>query len=393
MLRGFFTAIRTEWQMAVREKMILVILFLIPVLVNLMLGYELYQNQIKNIPMAVVDMDNSSLSRTIVRQFSENETFAVRYYLDNVSEMERLFQENKIRVAMVIPPAFAKDVVALKSPTILMVYDGSQLAVAAAAKSRASEILLTLKTGVLLKQIQARLDVPEDMAKKMALAVNFNYRTLYNPTRGYKNFLNIGLCAALVQSGIGLLSVSAIRDFELTRSKLQRIGHVLGKVAFYGGLGCLSLFLSAIMQNWLFQVPFRGRLGDELLLAAALSFAVAGLGVMISSWLREPLIATIVAAVLLVPDTVLAGYTWPRLAMPGAYQKAVAFLPFTHFADNQRDLMLKGLTAAYMRQDLIWLAIFTAAMIILAILGTLRLKTGLGEEKARESEAAANEVS
>ncbi|HHV56323.1 MAG TPA: ABC transporter permease [Firmicutes bacterium] len=393
MLKGFVTAVSKEWGVAVRQKTAFLVLFVIPFLVNLMLGYELRENQIKNIPMAVVDMDNSTLSRTVVRYFAENEVFDARYFPDNTQDMEALFRQNKARVAMMIPPDFEKDVAELRSPTILMIYDGSQLPVAAAAKSRASEILLTLKTGVLLQQIQARLGVPENMAQKMALAVNFSYRTLYNPTRGYKNFLNLGLCAALIQSGIGIMAVSSVRSSELVKPALGRMGYVLGKVAFYGGLGWLSLIMTLVIQNSLFQIPFRGPFRDAVLLSAALSFSVAALGVMISAWLRSSLPATVLAAVLLVPDTVLAGYTWPVLAMPAVYQKAVRFLPFTHFADNQRDLMLKGLSAVHMYQDLRWFLSFTLAAIAVALVGVLRLKAGPEADGLVESEASKDGVS
>jgi len=60
-LKAFLGSCRNEWLMAVRQKMIFIVLFIIPILVNLLLGFELSQNQIKNIPMAVCDMDNSSI--------------------------------------------------------------------------------------------------------------------------------------------------------------------------------------------------------------------------------------------------------------------------------------------------------------------------------------------
>ena len=120
MLKSFFLSIRDEWLKAVREKMIFIILFIMPILVNVLLGVELSQNQIKNIPMAVCDMDNSSLSRMIVEEFAQNETFKVTYYLEDSTSMEELFNMNKIRVGMIIPQGFSKDVMALRSPSILM---------------------------------------------------------------------------------------------------------------------------------------------------------------------------------------------------------------------------------------------------------------------------------
>lgn len=371
MLKSLFISIRDEWLKAVREKMIFIILFIIPILVSVMLGVELSQNQIKNIPMAVYDMDNSSLSRMIVEQFAQNETFNVKYYLEDSSSMEDLFNMNKIRVGMIIPKGFSKDVTALRSPSVLMLYDGSSMTMASAAKTRASEILLTLKTGILLKQIQARLDLPEDVAQKIALSINFSNRTLYNPARGYKNFLNLGLVAALIQSGIGILAATSLRRSEMPQPIILRVGHILGKIVFYGALGSASLVLSLVIQNRYFDIPFRGRMQDALFLCTAFSVTVASLGVMLSCWIKNELLSTLVAAVIFVPDTILAGYTWPVMAMPEIYQRLAYYLPFYHFADNQRDLMLKGVSRAYMYNDFQWFADFSVVFAGIGILGCM----------------------
>jgi len=385
MFKNFLAGFKNEWLMAVRQKMIFIVLFIIPMLVNLLLGFELSQNQIKNIPMAVCDMDNSSISRTIAQQFAENETFDVKYYLEDGSKMEDLFNQNKVRVGMIIPKDFGKDVTGLKSPTILMLYDGSSMPMASAAKTRASEILLTLKTGIFMKQIQARLDLPEDVAKKTALAINFSNRTLYNPTRGYKNFLNLGLCAAVIQSGIGILAASSVRDSELPERRMMRIGLVLGKIAFYGVFGAISLLISLVMQS-AFGIPFRGGMADAIVLCGAFSISAAALGVMLSAWIRNGLTATVAAAVLFVPDTILAGYTWPVIAMPKFYQDLAYFLPFYHFADNLRDLMLKGLSAAHMYGDFKWFAAFSLIAAAIGAMGSMRLESGKTKMRQPESE-------
>ncbi|MDI3480655.1 MAG: type transport system permease protein [Tepidanaerobacteraceae bacterium] len=373
MVKEFFISFKNEWLMAKKEKMILIVLFAIPVMVNILLGYEMSQNQMKHIPMAVCDMDDSYLSRTIVQQFAENETFDVKYYLQDSLQMQEFFKKNMVRVGLLIPKGFEKDVTNLKSPALLMIYDGSSMPMASTAKTRASEILLTLKTGILIKQIQARLNIPEDEAEKMAMAVNFSNRTLYNPTRGYKNFLNLGLCAAAIQSGIGILAASSIRDGELSQKRIPRIGLVVGKIVFYGLMGGISLGMTLTMQNKFFDIPFRGKLWDAVILCGAFSFAAAALGVLISAFIRKQLLATVVAAVIYVPDTILAGYTWPVIAMPELYQKLAYFLPFYHFADNMRDLVLKGMPIEYMYGDIRWFAAFTAITAFASILGSMRL--------------------
>ncbi|WP_422447064.1 ABC transporter permease [Thermoanaerobacterium sp. DL9XJH110] len=389
MARGFINSVKFEWQLAVKEKMIFIVIFLIPLLTNIMLGYELSGNQLKNIPMAVCDLDNSSLSRMIVQEFSDNETFKVKYFLNTPGDMEKLFNENRVRVGMVIPPDFHKDVVEMKSPTILMIYDGSHMPMASAAKTRASEILMTLKTGMLIKLIEAKLNVPQETAEKMALAVGFSNRTLYNPTRGYKNFLNIGLGAAIVQSGIALMASTAFRKNEVKGHPAEIPGHIAGKITFYGLAGFLSLMMTVMLQKEVFSIPFRGNFTGAVLLSLLFSFSVASCGLLISVLVKNEMLSTLAAAVLFVPDTILVGYTWPVIAMPDIYQRLARYIPFYHYADNLRDMFLKGTNLSYMGRDMAWLEWAIAVTTLFSVLiGMARIKmevsaqTGGGGENA-----------
>lgn len=382
MISSLCTTIKREFDIMVKAKMIFIVIILIPLLTNFLFGYEFGKDVLTKIPMAVYDGDNSSISRMIVEQFRENDMFDVKYYLKNSDAMKGLMDDSKIRVGMVIPKGFGKDVTGTKSPSILMVYDGSHMPMAAAAKKSASEILLTLKTGVFMKLLRGKLNLPADTAQKVALAINFSSRTLYNPTGSYKNFLNIGFGTAIVQSGIAIMAATAIRREEIEKEKSKRIGYLLGKIIFYGLLGWLSLVLCIFIQNKVFNIPLRGQFTHAVILSMALSFAVASLSLMISTWIRDYMFATLVNAVIFIPNTVMVGYTWPVLSMPKPYRILANFYPFYHFIDNLRDLFLKGLPISKMGGDIVWFIKFTIGALIIGILGILTAK---GREYIDES--------
>lgn len=374
MIDSLFTTIKREFNIMHRGKMIFIVIILIPLLTNLLLGYEFNKDVLTKIPMAVYDGDNSSLSRMIVEQFRENDMFDVKYYLENSDDMKNLMDDSKIRVGMVIPKGFSKDVLETKSPSVLMVYDGSHMPIAAAAKKSASEILLTLKTGVFMKVLQGKLNLPADTAEKVALAINFSSRTLYNPAGSYKNFLNIGLGTAIAQSGIAIMAATAIRREEIEKEKRKRIGYLLGKIIFYGLLGWLSLVLCIFVQYRICNIPFRGQFMDAVILSMALAFAVATFCLMVSTWIRDYMFSTLVNAVIFIPNTIMVGYTWPVSSMPRPYRVLANFYPFYHFADNLRDLFLKGIPFSKMSGDIIWLIKFTIVVFIIGILGMLTAK-------------------
>ncbi|MBB6217109.1 ABC-2 type transport system permease protein [Anaerosolibacter carboniphilus] len=378
---------KREWDKMIREKMIFIVILFIPFLVNILIGFEFSKNQIQNISMAIYDQDNSSLSRMIAQQFAENEIFHVNYYIDNSEQMKQLFDESHIRVGMIIPKNFSKDVAELKSPTIMMIYDGSHMSIASTAKSKASEILLTLKTGILIKLIEGKLSLPADVAEKMALSIKFSNRMLYNPAKSFKNFLNPGFSTAIVQTAIVLMGAVAIRTEEIEGGKRNRIGYYLGKALFYSIMGGISLIMSIWIQSNIFDIPFRGQMREAILLSFVLSMAVAVFSLTISVWVKHEMLATQINAVLFIPNTIMVGYTWPLIAMPKPYQILGRLFPFYRYADNLRDMFLKGSSLSHMMKDIQWLIIYIAFVSFVGLLGMIFFRKTETEELGKEMEA------
>lgn len=381
MLKSFAAAVSAEWEYMLGEKTLIAVLFVIPILINVFLGLVLSGAQIRHVPMAVVDCDNSTLSRTIVQQFRENEIFDIRYEPDTELELKGLLDASTVKVGMYIPPDFGSDVYTSKAPTIVMLYDGSSLSMTSAAKSRASEILITLKTGILIKVLEGKLNLPHDMAQKMAMDMKVVNRFLYNPSKSYKNFLLPGLGTAVVQSAIALLCASSVRRREVPFSRRKRIGYFSGKVAFYGLFGALSLLLCISVQIFHFNLPFRGSIADLTLLSLLFSLSVAAIGIAISTWVSESLIATVICAVLFVPSTVLVGYTWPVISMPAVYKAFASIHPFYYYADTIRDMMLKGSVSELVSSNTAVFLKIIAASCVAGFFGVLSIRVKGCSEK------------
>ncbi len=374
MFKSMFKAIKKEWNVMIHEKMILLILIIIPLMVNILLGVQFSNNQIQHVPMVILDQDNSSISRMITQQFVENESFDVKYFVDTSMEVKKLMDNSSARVGMIVPKDFNKDITQLRSPKILMLYDGSHMSMASTAKAKASEILLTLKTGVLIKLLEGKLNISQDTAHKMALSLTFSNRTLYNPAKSFKNFLNPGFGVAIVQSAIALLAAVAIRKNEIDNIKRNRLGYILGKVSFYSIVGWISLMMSILIQIKIFNIPFRGDLIDTMILSFFFALSVSVFGILISAWIRNEMIATVISAILFVPSTIMVGYTWPILSMPKPYQVVATFHPFYHYVDNIRDLFLKGIPLSNIIPDILWFIEFSGIILLIAVIGVFRLK-------------------
>ena len=366
-----FNSVLEECKKVLRDKSMLLILFIIPIAVNLLIGFEFQNNQIINIPMAVIDYDNSSLSRMIINQFEESETFSVKYKLTEETDLKKLIDNGNANVGMIIPVDFSQDISKLSGTSILMIYDGSNMSVASTAKSKASEILLTLKTGISMKIIGGKLMLPEDISKNTAMTIKFSGRFLYNPAKSYKNFLNPGLGVAIVQTSIVLLGAVCIKKEKLGKDYFTDTSYIFGKVIFYTTIGTMMLLCSVLIQNRIFNIPFRGNFIYVIALSFLMALAIASFAVMISVWVSDTTFASLIVAVLFIPSTALAGYTYPMMAMPGIYKILASLMPFGHYGSILRDLYLKGVPFMVLLNDLRWFCCFFLFSFLLSCAGIL----------------------
>lgn len=361
------------------DKLLLIACLIIPICVNLLVGLEFKSGVIEHVPMAIVDYDDSQLSRQIIRYFNEDDAFTIQYQMKDEKALQNLLDTSQVRVGMVIPKHFSEDVTSLKSPTILMLYDGSHMSMTAAAKAKASEILISVRVGASMQQIENRLEKTEEEAFTMAMPISFETRTLYNPARNFSNFMTPGYGTIICQLGIGLTGVLCVTINWDKKKKRSELGYIASKILFYGILGSLAITTNMLIQVHIMKIPCRGSLLLGIALGILFMFSVASLAVALSAWFRNRVLAMALSGLLLIPNSVMAGYTWPVISMLPSYKWMAKWIPFTHFGDNIRDLFLKGSMVAPLK-DAGYLIFFLVIMTLVGTLGIYIRKMGKQRE-------------
>lgn len=347
-----------------------VLIFLIPQVANLLSCLMMNDKQIREVPMAVYMGDDTAVTREIVKSFDNNETFDVKYYVENPNDIEKLMNEGEIAFGLVIPEDFTIDVKNLKSPSLMTVIDGSQLSVASFTKIASSEILMTIKAGALINLMKAKFNMSFDQAKSAAMAMDITSRILGNPTRNYINFLLPGMMTALAQVGIAMAASAAIN-----REKRKTLfTYILLKVMAYAVIGFISIMMILGVQMKFFGLPMKANWSDLLLLCGAFSLSVASVGILFSAVFWNKVLASQVAAIYFIPSSILSGFTWPLISMPKFFQNISHIMPFTHFGDTLRDLLVKGEAGLY-RKD----------MRVLLTIAVISFALAMGAELLREA--------
>lgn len=333
----------------------------IPVMCSFILGYQMKYHQIQHIPTVIVDHDNSQFSKMLINEINTNEIFNITSYSEKDQDVKTLIDQEKARVGVIIPESFSKDLVNGNAPKVLVFYDGSQMGVTSAAKARMSEILLTIKTGYLKKVVEGKLGIMPEVSKNYVLPMYFNYRLLNNPTKNYINFFIPGMIISIIQVSLVMLGIDIVREDEKIYLWLWIKG-ILG-----GIVGVISILLSMGIQFKYFEVPFRGSMKGAIILTVLYCIGLVNYGVLVRLILPEKIAALQVGAISILPTTILAGFTFPLIAMPKIFQDFSVILPFLYYGEAIRDLCLKDISFQYVIPQIHWLFKFVLNMWIASL--------------------------
>jgi ABC-2 type transport system permease protein len=154
------------------------------------------------------------------------------------------------------------------------------------------------------------------------------------------------------------LIVTPIRPWEL----------VVGKLLPYVVLAFINTLEVLALGSWLFDVPIRGELGLILLLSGLFLLTGLGLGLLVSTISNTQQEAMLSAFMTFLPSIFLSGFFFPIEAMPKILQWISNVIPLRYYLVIIRSLLIKGVGAASLQDEIIALALFGIGIMTLAAL-------------------------
>lgn len=338
-----------------KRVMTFLVFIVVPLVTGLILGYEMSSDVAVEIPTIVVNHDNSAFSHDFVKYVSDSEFFDVVEQADNDARVEEAIYQRDAYVGVIVPDDFYRDLKNGKAPKILAVYDGSTLAALSSSTSAMTEIIETLKTAYMMNIYEGKLNVAPESVMNHAVPIDVTYRLLFNPARSFRNFVLPGMLAALIQVGISCMGAERAGELRRTNS---RFSEHLKAIAQWGGLGAISIAITLLEQYLFFDMPYKGSLMGGILLTYLYATSILLIGYLVGSVIPDRTFASQVAAVIVLPTTILGGYTWPALAMPVFFQKLAKVIPFYYYGNEIRSLCMGPLEFHHVLPDIGIMCIF-----------------------------------
>jgi ABC-2 type transport system permease protein len=341
-LRTLFAVVRKELLQVTRDRRMLFMILVAPVIQIIAFGYAA-NLAFEHADVVVVDEDHTEESRAFVRELGVEGTFHI-VYATTVAEAEGAVRDGEAQIAMVVPRDFGKRTTSGLSANVQVLLDGSDpsrglqagYAVEAYATARSARMASALGAAVLAQMA----GVPR---------VVLVPRLLYNPALKGRIFMVPGTAASIliiVTTIVTAMGFAREREMgtleQLLVTPIDPLVLMVGKIIPYACFGLADASLILIVGNELFDVPIRGSLPLALLAVSLYLVTTLGTGLMISTLARTQQQALMAGFFFLLPALLLSGFMTPVDAMP-AWIRPVSYVnPMRWFLEVWRTVLLRG---------------------------------------------------
>lgn len=333
-----------------------------------------------DLPIAVVDQDNSPTSRQLIRQLDAFEETKVEMLAQSFSEARMEMQRGRIYGIFLIPADFEKDATSGKQPKLSYYMNGTYLIAASLLYKDMKTISVLANASVGLQTGTAEGETEESIMGKLQPIV-IDTHPIGNPWLNYSVYLNNTILPGILQLMIFLVTVYCI-GIELkedTSRKWLSMGDNSILVALLGKL--LPYTLAFTAMGWLYAAVLYGYNAFPLhsgwlpMLAALFLLVVASqaMGVFMIATLPTLRLGLSFAGLFGMIAFSIVGFSYPLLAMDPMLQALGRLFPLRHYFLIYVDQALNGRDLYYTWSEYVWLVGF----LVLPILMGKHLKQAL----------------
>ncbi len=341
------------WRRVLTDNGARLLLIVAPMLYSLFYPLPYLREVVREVPVAVVDLDASSLSRQLIRAVEAHETVRVARRCDSLAEAEAAVKAGDVRGYLVVPAKFRADVLAGRPTTVAYGGDATYFLQFKQVLAGFAETTGTLNASIKARQFLAA-GRTRDGALAGAVPVTLRGHAVGNSREGYAAYLIPAVFMLILQQTL-LLGVGLLRG---TAYETERAMPALAPAGFAGMVAALTtLYLAHGMFHlgaaaWIYGLPRHGQPGWVMLfmvpfILASVIFALAWSGVC-----RRREASVHYFLITSIPFLFLAGSSWPFESMPGPLPWLARLVPST--AGVQGGLRLNALGAQWSEVEAWW---------------------------------------
>ena len=314
-MRFFFDTYLQELSSCVRDLGVIVFFLLVPIGYPILYAYIYSGEVVRNIPIAAVDLSNSSNSRTYLQRTDASPELSIQYHCTDMLQARKLMAQEKIRGIIFIPPQFDENLNNNRQAHISIYCNMASLFYYKALLSVCTEVSLDMNKDIQIKRISA-LSAQQADAYTSPLA--FEAVGLSNPSAGFANFIIPAILVLIIQQTL-LLGVGVRMGTEHEKRASQTNWTLTTLIARSAAYITIYIPVSAFLLCFIPAIFGLYRLSHPLTLSLFMIpylISCSHLAISIGSLIRQRESPMLIFVFTSVPLLFLSGISWPGSSIP-----------------------------------------------------------------------------
>jgi ABC-2 type transport system permease protein len=338
-MRTLLVLMQKEFRQFFRNKFLTRIVVMYPILIICIIPF-ITNMDVKHLSVAIVDNDNSSISRRMIGNLQASDYFSLKDVSKRFSRPMEALEKGKVDVIIDIPDDYEKSLMTSSPKKISISANGVNATKGSLGSSYASSLVTSTLQEVL-----------SDRGASISGGDLVSVSYFYNPTLNYKRYMIPALIimTLLVLCGflpalnlVGEKEKGTIEQINVT--PVGKFQFTLAKILPYWIMGICVLFLCMLLAGFIYSLWPVGSIWAIILAALIFIFAMSGLGVFVSNESGTMLQAMFLMFFFIVIFMLMSGLMTPLDSMPKGLRYAAYTFPITHIVEIMRDVYLKGTT-------------------------------------------------
>jgi ABC-2 type transport system permease protein len=360
-----------EFHQIRRDKSMLVIIFLVPVIQLVLLGYVI-SSEVKNVSTYIVDLDRSPVSREIVNRIKHSGYFKIKEITYSYNRIQYMLDSGRAKAVLIIPSKMSRNIKTGIQTQILILMDGQD--------ANTATIALGYLNGILQDFLFEKVE--ENFRMQIINETSFQphfiepeVRIWYNPDLRYSDYMVPGIAAFLLTVITSLLSaMGLVREREvgtleqLMVTPIKRHELLIGKIVPFAIIGFLELSLAIVFAKIWYNIPIVGNLGIFIIFTIVYIFTTLGIGLFVSASTHTQQQALFMTWFIMVFAFLMSGFVFSIENIPKIAQWLTFFNPLRYFMIVIREIFIKGATIKYLYTQGIVLVLFGGIIFSFAVL-------------------------
>lgn len=335
------------------------------------------QEVVGALPVAVVDEDNSSLSRKLVTMIRATHQTSLVEEVADMASARRMVLQGRVVGVVEIPDDFARNILSGSGAEVVFYDSGANISTNSLSAKGVHTAITSFGTGVALQRAEME-GVVADEAMAQVMPIGFSTYGLFNPWLNYAYYVApcflvmILIIAAMLSTiyavGTELRYGTSVEWLRSANGSL--VGAVFGKLVPSTLVISLLALIVGVVMFGLYGAPMQG----------SWVVLIVGMGALILAYQSVALFVVAVTASLRLSLSLGGGYsvlaftfsgiTFPTMAMLSVVQPFTMLFPYTYFMQLYIDQAVRGSAWWLSMQDIAAMLLF--CLLPLLLLGRLK---------------------